>query len=140
MAARNVLKDAPPEVLMNVLKHFKHSKRFLAELSLINKNICGVVTPILYNTIILEYDPLDPPMKEVKSLSNSNNPALQFVKHFGIQGMMGFKKISSNEHVVRPGHVVDFAAGMSNSLIQLFNFSVLEILRTFRRGQLQSFV
>ncbi|KAK6541883.1 hypothetical protein TWF694_007660 [Orbilia ellipsospora] len=140
MAPRNVLKDAPPEVLANILKYFKHSKKFLAELSVINKDIREIATPILYNTIILQYDPLHPPMKHIKSLSDNSNAALQFVRHFGIQGTMGLNEIPPLINVDRPGHIVDVTLEISNSLVELLNFSVLEILRTFRRGQLQSFV
>ncbi|EWC44806.1 hypothetical protein DRE_06444 [Drechslerella stenobrocha 248] len=138
------LQQLPPEALRQIFGYFKHSKDIMRQLCLVSSTINGIVTPMLYETVILSFNRFRHcwkhtfPVDLFHSLCLPDNRGIQHVRNFGVKGNSKLWDIHwftdddlDTRNLLRNWRMVYW---------KMCSFAILTVMRRFHKNQLCSFI
>ncbi|KAK6344281.1 hypothetical protein TWF696_007922 [Orbilia brochopaga] len=141
--AKKSLQDLPAEILLAIFKNARHSKRQMAKLCLVSKTLNAIVTPMLYETVILTFDRIyGSQVNNFQSLAMPGNRGVPYIRNFGIRGktLLWDSTITVEYPSYAPETRSPLDEDWHDVLWQLCNFSIMSIVQNFRKNQLRSFI
>ncbi|KAF3180738.1 hypothetical protein TWF788_006763 [Orbilia oligospora] len=122
MSTRASFEGLPLEIITGILGHL-HSKKILADVSLVSKKLHSLASPLLYDTIVLNIGGFCQSVaRRYTSLFVNGHQSFHFIRNFGFKGKAG-----------------EFDTGKSQTF-EAFNWIALGLLRHLENGQLRNFI
>ncbi|KAF3231491.1 hypothetical protein TWF192_000933 [Orbilia oligospora] len=123
MSTRASFEGLPLEIITGILGHLRHSKKILADVSLVSKKLHSLASPLLYDTIVLNIGGFCQSVaRRYTSLFVNGHQSFHFIRNFGFKGKAG-----------------EFDTGKSQTF-EAFNWIALGLLRHLENGQLRNFI